>query len=93
MKYSAIPVYEERGGSKYGLYFIKNQLKGTDMVRQAIIMAGGLGSRLKDKTAAMPKGFIEIEGRNYYRNGPLQRMVRAACRKISLYQMCKKYKL
>lgn len=63
MKYSAIPVYEERGCSKYGRHFIKNQLKGTDMVRQAIIMAGGLGSRLKDKTAAMPKGFIEIEGK------------------------------
>lgn len=32
------------------------------MIRQAIIMAGGLGSRLKDKTKAMPKGFLEIDG-------------------------------
>lgn len=32
------------------------------MIRQAVIMAGGLGSRLKDKTTEMPKGFIEIDG-------------------------------
>ncbi len=32
------------------------------MVRQAVIMAGGLGSRLKGRTESMPKGFIEIEG-------------------------------
>ncbi|WP_010255470.1 2-aminoethylphosphonate aminotransferase [Treponema primitia] len=32
------------------------------MIKQAVIMAGGLGTRLKDKTAAMPKGFIEIGG-------------------------------
>jgi len=32
------------------------------MIRQAVIMAGGLGSRLKEKTAMMPKGFIEIAG-------------------------------
>jgi len=30
------------------------------MIRQAVIMAGGIGSRLKEKTTAMPKGFIEI---------------------------------
>ncbi|MDR3341622.1 MAG: 2-aminoethylphosphonate--pyruvate transaminase [Treponema sp.] len=30
------------------------------MIRQAVIMAGGLGSRLKDKTTLMPKGFIPI---------------------------------
>jgi len=29
------------------------------MIRQAVIMAGGLGSRLKEKTELMPKGFIE----------------------------------
>ncbi len=32
------------------------------MIRQAVIMAGGLGSRLKGRTESMPKGFIEIEG-------------------------------
>ena len=32
------------------------------MIRQAVIMAGGLGSRLGGRTAAMPKGFIEIGG-------------------------------
>lgn len=32
------------------------------MVRQAVIMAGGLGSRLKGRTESMPKGFIEIDG-------------------------------
>ena len=30
------------------------------MIKQAVIMAGGLGSRLKDKTVSMPKGFIEL---------------------------------
>ncbi len=32
------------------------------MIRQAVIMAGGLGSRLKERTTLMPKGFIEIDG-------------------------------
>lgn len=32
------------------------------MVRQAVIMAGGLGSRLKGRTVSMPKGFLEIQG-------------------------------
>ena len=32
------------------------------MIRQAVILAGGLGSRLKGRTEAMPKGFIEIDG-------------------------------
>lgn len=32
------------------------------MIRQAVIMAGGLGSRLKNRTAYMPKGFLEIDG-------------------------------
>jgi 2-aminoethylphosphonate-pyruvate transaminase len=37
--------------------------KGTEsMIRQAVIMAGGLGSRLKEKTVSMPKGFIELGG-------------------------------
>ncbi len=32
------------------------------MIRQAVIMAGGLGSRMKEVTAVRPKGFIEIDG-------------------------------
>ena len=32
------------------------------MIRQAVIMAGGLGSRLGSMTKDMPKGFIEIDG-------------------------------
>lgn len=32
------------------------------MITQAVILAGGLGSRLKGRTAAMPKGFLEIDG-------------------------------
>lgn len=32
------------------------------MIRQAVIMAGGLGSRLKGRTESMPKGFLEIGG-------------------------------
>jgi len=32
------------------------------MIRQAVIMAGGLGSRLKSRTKSMPKGFLEIDG-------------------------------
>ena len=32
------------------------------MVKQAIIAAGGLGSRFGDRTKEMPKGFIPIDG-------------------------------
>ena len=32
------------------------------MIRQAVIVAGGLGSRFGNRTKEMPKGFIEIEG-------------------------------
>ncbi|MBQ3923793.1 MAG: 2-aminoethylphosphonate--pyruvate transaminase [Spirochaetales bacterium] len=32
------------------------------MIKQAIIMAGGLGSRFGKRTEEMPKGFIEIDG-------------------------------
>ncbi len=33
-------------------------------VRTAVILAAGLGSRLKDRTTYMPKGFLEIEGKS-----------------------------
>ena len=32
------------------------------MIKTAVIVAAGFGSRLKDKTQAMPKGFLPIEG-------------------------------
>lgn len=32
------------------------------MIKEAVIMAGGLGSRFGGRTTEMPKGFIEIEG-------------------------------
>jgi len=32
------------------------------MIRNAVILAAGLGSRLKDKTVSMPKGFIRLAG-------------------------------
>lgn len=32
------------------------------MIKQAVIVAGGLGARFGGRTAEMPKGFIEIEG-------------------------------
>lgn len=32
------------------------------MIKQAVIVAGGLGSRFGGRTTEMPKGFIEIEG-------------------------------
>ena len=34
------------------------------MVNTAVILAAGLGSRLKDRTKEIPKGFIEIENRS-----------------------------
>jgi 2-aminoethylphosphonate-pyruvate transaminase len=32
------------------------------MIKQAVILAAGLGLRLKDKTASLPKGFLELGG-------------------------------
>ncbi len=32
------------------------------MIREAVIMGAGLGSRLKDVTKDMPKGFLELNG-------------------------------
>ncbi|MDR2865019.1 MAG: 2-aminoethylphosphonate--pyruvate transaminase [Spirochaetaceae bacterium] len=33
------------------------------MIKQAVILAAGLGSRLKERTEAMPKGFLELNGK------------------------------
>jgi len=32
------------------------------MIKQAVIVAAGLGSRLKEKTVSKPKGFLELDG-------------------------------
>ena len=32
------------------------------MITTAVILAAGLGSRLKDRTKLKPKGFLEVEG-------------------------------
>jgi 2-aminoethylphosphonate-pyruvate transaminase len=37
-------------------------MEGAVMITQAIIVAAGMGTRLKDRAAAMPKGFIEVGG-------------------------------
>ena len=34
------------------------------MIKTAVILAAGLGSRLKDRTKNMPKGFLEINGKS-----------------------------
>ncbi len=34
------------------------------MIKTAVILAGGLGSRLKEKTKLQPKGFLELEGKS-----------------------------
>ena len=47
------------------------------MIKTAVILAAGLGSRLKEKTESKPKGFLDIEGKtliqrsidNLFRNG------------------------
>ncbi len=43
------------------------------MVKQAVILAAGLGSRLKGRTESMPKGFLEVAG---------EAIVRRSIRKI-----------
>ena len=32
------------------------------MIKQAVILAGGMGTRLQEITEEMPKGFLEIGG-------------------------------
>ena len=32
------------------------------MTKSAVILAAGLGSRLKERTKLQPKGFLEVEG-------------------------------
>ncbi len=39
-------------------------MKKSMKVKTAVILAAGLGSRLKDRTKEMPKGFLEIDGKS-----------------------------
>lgn len=43
------------------------------MIKQAVILAGGMGTRLEDMTKTMPKGFIQIQG---------EAMVETSCKKL-----------
>lgn len=51
------------------------------MVKQAVIMAGGLGSRFGGRTKAMPKGFIEIEGKAMVERS-VQKLIASGVEKI-----------
>jgi len=51
------------------------------MIKQAVILAAGLGSRLKDKTASMPKGFIELGG-NAIVEWSVQKLIACGIEKI-----------
>jgi len=51
------------------------------MIKQAVILAAGLGSRLKDKTASMPKGFIELGG-NAMVEWSVQKLIACGIEKI-----------
>jgi 2-aminoethylphosphonate-pyruvate transaminase len=51
------------------------------MIRQAVIMAGGIGSRLKEKTVSMPKGFIEL-GRSPIVEQSVKKLIRAGVEEI-----------
>ena len=54
------------------------------MIKQAVIMAGGLGSRFGNRTQAMPKGFIEIDGIAMVERS-VQKLIAAGIEKISNY--------
>jgi len=51
------------------------------MIRQAVIMAGGLGSRLKGRTDTMPKGFIELGGEAIVRSS-IRKLISAGIEEI-----------
>lgn len=69
------------------------------MIKQAVIMAGGLGSRFGGRTKEMPKGFIEIDGIPMVERS-VQKLIKAGIEEIiigtghcSEYydELCKKY--
>lgn len=53
------------------------------MVKTAVILAAGLGSRLKDKTELIPKGFLELEGESLIKRS-ISRLLDAGIEKIYL---------
>lgn len=53
------------------------------MVKTAVILAAGLGSRLKDKTELQPKGFLELEGTSLIQRS-INNLLEAGIEKIIL---------
>jgi 2-aminoethylphosphonate-pyruvate transaminase len=51
------------------------------VIKQAVILAGGLGSRLKEKTASIPKGFLELGGRKIV-EWSIQKLIACGIEKI-----------
>lgn len=51
------------------------------MVKTAVILAAGLGSRLKDKTTYMPKGFINVGGKSLIEQS-VSKLINAGIEKI-----------
>jgi len=51
------------------------------MIKQAVILAGGLGSRLKEKTASIPKGFLELGGKKIV-EWSIQKLIACGIEKI-----------
>lgn len=51
------------------------------MVREAVIMGAGLGSRLKDVTKDMPKGFLKLNG-DYIVEASIQKLIAHGIEKI-----------
>ena len=53
----------------------------SSLVKTAVILAAGLGSRLKDKTKHQPKGFLQIEGKSLIERS-IQQLIRKGITKI-----------
>jgi 2-aminoethylphosphonate-pyruvate transaminase len=51
------------------------------MVKTAVILAAGLGSRLKDRTTDMPKGFINVGGKSLIEQS-VSKLLKAGIKKI-----------
>jgi len=51
------------------------------MIKQAVILAGGLGSRLKEKTVSIPKGFLELGGKKIV-EWSIQKLIACGIEKI-----------
>ena len=51
------------------------------MIKQAVILAGGLGLRLKEKTALIPKGFLELSEKKIV-EWSIQKLINSGIEKI-----------